>query len=68
MNVMTRFLVGVSIGVAATVGCYAFAATTAARLGAAIAPEPGAQHARMGEFAVQLHERDRRFERLKNPL
>jgi len=31
---MTRFLVGVSIGVAATLGCYAFAATTANRLAA----------------------------------
>jgi hypothetical protein len=68
VNVMTRFLVGVSIGVAATLGCYAFAATTANRLAATFAPDPAAQHARMGEFAVQLHERDRRFERLKNPL
>ena len=65
---MARFLVGVSIGVAATAGCYAFAATTANRLVATFAPDPGAQHARRGEFAVQLHERNRRFERLKNPL
>ena len=61
---MTRFLVGVSIGVAATVGCYAFAATTAARLGAAIAPEPGAHHARMSKFADRLHKGDQRFARL----
>jgi len=60
--------VGASTGVAATAGCYAFAATTANRLVATFAPDPGAQHARMGEFAVQLHERNRRFERLKNPL
>ena len=65
---MTRFLLGISIGVAATVGCYAFAATTATRLAATFAPDPGAQHARKGEFAVQLHERNLRFERLKTPL
>jgi hypothetical protein len=68
MNVMARFFVGVSIGVAATVGFYAFAATTANRLAATFAPDPAAQHARMGEFAVQIHERDRHFERLGNPL
>ena len=65
---MTRFFVGVAIGVAVTAGCYAFASTTANSLVATFAPDPGAQHARMGEFAVQLHERNRRFERLKNPL
>jgi hypothetical protein len=65
---MTRFFVGVSIGVAATVGCYAFAATAAARLGATFTPAADAHHARMGEFALQVHERDQHFERLGNPL
>ena len=64
---MTRFFVGVSIGLAATVGCYAFAATTATGLVATFAPDPGARHARSGEFAGRLQERNLRFERLKNP-
>ena len=68
MNVMAKFFVGVSIGVAATVGCYAFAATTATRLSATFTPGPGAHHARMDEFALRLHEGDKRFARLGNPL
>ena len=67
MNVMARFFVGVSIGVAASVGCYAFAATTATRLAAPFAQDPDAHQARVA-FTVLLHERDRRFERLRNPL
>jgi hypothetical protein len=68
VNVMARFFVGVSIGVAATVGCYALAATTANHLAATFAHAPDAHQVRMSEFAVQLHERDLRFERLANPL
>ena len=65
---MTRFLVGVSIGVAATLGCYAFAATTANRLAATFAPDPGMEHARRSEFADRLHEGDKRFARLAGSL
>jgi hypothetical protein len=68
VKVWTRFSVGVSIGVAATVGCYAFAATTATRLVATFAPDAGADHARMGEFAHRLHEGDKPFARLAGPL
>ena len=68
MNAVAKFTVGVSIGVAATAGCYAFAATTAARLGATIAPEPGAHHARMSEFANRLHKGGKPFARLADPL
>jgi hypothetical protein len=51
MNVMARFFVGVSIGVAAAGGCYAFAATTATRLAATFAPHRDAPQVRMVEFS-----------------
>lgn len=64
MNVFARFLAGISIGVAATVGCYAFAATTASRLAATFAPGEGAHRGRMDDFQLRIHEKDNRFARL----
>jgi hypothetical protein len=43
MNVMVKFVAGISIGVAATGGCYAFAATVADRIAASYAPESARQ-------------------------
>jgi hypothetical protein len=65
---MAKFLVGISIGLAATLGCYAFAATAATRISATFAPDPGMEHARRSEFADRLHEGDKRFARLAGSL
>jgi len=68
VDVWAKFSMGLSIGLAATVGCYAFAATTATHLAATFAQDAGIEHARMGEFAQRLHERDKPFARLAGPL
>jgi hypothetical protein len=46
MNATARFVVGISLGMAATGGCYAFAATAANRIAASYATE-SARQARM---------------------
>jgi hypothetical protein len=50
MRAPAKFLAGLSIGVAATGVCYAVAATTAAHIGAAVAPE-AVRNARMRDHS-----------------
>jgi hypothetical protein len=52
MNVMARFLVGVSIGVATAGGCYAFAATAATHLATTFAPHLDAPPMRISKFSL----------------
>lgn len=63
MNAGSRFVAGVAIGVAATAGIYALAATTATHWAASFAKQEQASHARMGEFDNALKQ-EQKFERI----
>lgn len=63
MDARSRFIAGVAIGVAATAGIYALAATTATHLARTFETQERASHARMGEFDNALKQ-EKKFVRI----